>query len=163
MGGKEGNKRTAAEDHDFAADWAVLERNDVEAGDEIEVSDVGGDNRVSDLKGGGTNEEVGKGEANAPCGVLAIDLAGTQSYSWGYWVEWHCRHDFVEKLQPSGFSLRFVRPCHAMRQFRKCQDGDGDTLANSSKGNGFEGLMGVLSFSFFRNENAGVEYQSHAD
>lgn len=127
------------------------------------MSDVGGDHGVSDFKGGGTDKEVGEGEANAPCGVLAIDLAGSQCYSRCHRVERHGRHDFVEKLKPSGSSLRGVSPGHTVREFRKCQDGDGDTLAGGSKGNGFEGLMGVLSFSLFRNENAGVEYQSHAD
>src|SRR5579884_1115684 len=140
----------------------TLNPDNVQAGDELEVADVGGPDAIAELEGTDPDEQIGKRDTDPARLALSVDLAGAESDGDGHRLDGASGEQIVEETLPAVAAVGRVGAGDAVGKFEHGDHGNGDPLIAGFKGHAFEQLPGCPALAFSGNGRRRVQHQSQA-
>jgi hypothetical protein len=134
----------------------ALQRDDLQAGDHLEVAKVRCSHAVAEFQSGHPDQQIRKWKADAFGLILAIDLPRVQRDRHGDGMDGQSREQLLNKLVPRSLSLWRVGAGCTVGQFDQRDDGDGDLGVARWPGDGGEHLSRILPSALGCNQYAGV-------
>src|ERR1017187_1246324 len=103
-------------------DLVALQRDDLQAGDHLEVAKVGGSHAVAEFQCGHPDQQIRQREADAFGLILAVDLPGAQRDRYGDGMDGQSREQLLNKLVPRRLSLWRIGAGRTVGQFDQRDD-----------------------------------------
>jgi len=133
----------------------------LQAGDEVEMPQIGGCHAIAELESRNTDKQIGKGQTNPLGRILAIQSSRMKRHRNRDGMDGNGTLEFLQKLLSGRPAFRSVGPNSAVREFHESHHGNGDVRKANLGGQRRECLSRVLAFAFRGNQHAGIENQSH--
>ena len=141
----------------------LSERDDFEAGNELEVPDVQCGHIEAKMQGCGSDNEVLEGDAIALGSLFALDASGKLRDLQSHWMHDQIVEDSLGEDAPPFAVGIGLGPVDAVRQLHDADSRECDIDLAMPDPRLAEDVFDGLSTPFACDEDAGIEDQSHAD
>ena len=139
-----------------------LKVHDREVWDKLKMANIGGGYAVVQFQSGYADQQIRERKTNTFCLILAVDLSGAKRHGHRNRMDGYGQEQFLNKLLSLRSSRRRVGAGRAMGQFQQRDDRDRNIRLTHAVRDGREHLPRILALTLGRDQNAGVEDQSHA-